>query len=128
MKESNLIQRCVFRDDDVKFPDLEKEFEPNLINSTVYIISMALQVATFAINYKVSRMILSYLVNDQIQSPQLPRLSKEYHLILGTSVYGINKRESTSDDKLGGHLLIHCIPSFGLEFRFMRTIWNCAIS
>ena len=28
-----------------EFPDLEKDFEPNLLNSTVYIISMFLQVS-----------------------------------------------------------------------------------
>lgn len=37
---------------DTPFPDLDKEFEPNILNSTVYIISMALQVSTIAVNYR----------------------------------------------------------------------------
>ncbi|CRL01594.1 CLUMA_CG014432, isoform A [Clunio marinus] len=32
--------------------DKEAEFEPNIINSTVYLICMGLQVSTFAVNYK----------------------------------------------------------------------------
>ena len=35
-----------------QFPDLESEFKPSILNSTVYIISVALQVSTFAVNYK----------------------------------------------------------------------------
>lgn len=37
-----------------KLVDFKSEFKPSLLNSTVYIISISLQVATFAVNYKVS--------------------------------------------------------------------------
>jgi manganese-transporting P-type ATPase len=32
--------------------DKDTEFQPNIINSTVYLICMGLQVSTFAVNYK----------------------------------------------------------------------------
>ena len=35
------------------FVDLEKEFEENVLNSAVYLISVAMQISNFAINYKV---------------------------------------------------------------------------
>merc|ERR1719290_438898 len=47
-----LVQQAYLREPREEFPDLEKEFEPNLLNSTVYIISMFLQVLTFGINYR----------------------------------------------------------------------------
>ena len=37
--------------------DLEAKFEPNILNTTVYIISMSLQVSTFAVNYKVGDLL-----------------------------------------------------------------------
>ena len=32
--------------------DLEKEFEPNTLNSVVYLVDMGMQVSTFAVNYR----------------------------------------------------------------------------
>lgn len=48
----------IYREGKVKlYIDMDAEekqkFEPNIINSTVYIICLALQVSTFAVNYKV---------------------------------------------------------------------------
>ena len=43
-----------------EFPDLEKEFAPNLLNSTVYIISMFLQVGSTAGHPSLVR-LLSFL-------------------------------------------------------------------
>lgn len=36
------------------FVDLEKEFEENVLNSAVYLISVGMQISNFAVNYKVS--------------------------------------------------------------------------
>ncbi len=46
----NLVSPSV---SDEEFVDLEKDFEKNELNSAVYLISMAMQISNFAVNYKV---------------------------------------------------------------------------
>ncbi|XP_071948299.1 endoplasmic reticulum transmembrane helix translocase-like [Antedon mediterranea] len=47
-----LVQEAKSRSPKEDKINLEKDFEPNILNSTVYIISMSLQLSTFAVNYK----------------------------------------------------------------------------
>ncbi|XP_017888488.1 manganese-transporting ATPase 13A1 [Ceratina calcarata] len=48
------------------FTDEEEPFEPNLLNSTVYIIAMAIQIYTFAINYRGHPYMESLLQNRSL--------------------------------------------------------------
>jgi cation-transporting ATPase 13A1 len=43
-----------------EFADLEAEFTPNLVNSCVYIMSVTLQIATFAVNYQVRNFTIKF--------------------------------------------------------------------
>ncbi|XP_076043398.1 endoplasmic reticulum transmembrane helix translocase [Oratosquilla oratoria] len=66
-----------------KAPDLDKEFEPSLLNSTVYIISMTLQISTFAINYRGHPYMESLMENKALLYSLLGSGSVVFALALG---------------------------------------------
>ena len=57
-----LQEFCLCRSEEV---DLEKEFEQNELNSAVYLISIAMQISNFAVNYKVC-IYLAYITVQKV--------------------------------------------------------------
>jgi cation-transporting ATPase 13A1 len=67
-----------------KFVKLDKDFEPSLVNSTVYIISLSLQVSTFAINHKGHPFMESLKENKALLYSIIFSASAAIALALGT--------------------------------------------
>ena len=60
--------------------DEKKPFEPNLLNSSIYIISICFQINTFAVNYKVFQKRIYILLKKFIEI--------NFLFFLGSSIYG----------------------------------------
>lgn len=78
-----------------QFVDLESEFKPSLLNSTVYVISISLQVSTFAVNYKVSNSMKLINVHIILKGNNEIDFNILLFLLKGTSVYGKFERKQT---------------------------------
>ncbi|CAF3962733.1 unnamed protein product [Adineta steineri] len=79
-----------------EFADLEAEFTPNLVNSTVYIMSITLQIATFAVNYQgypfmeslrsnkplLYSIIFSFSLVISLIFNLLPQLTEQFQIVL----------------------------------------------
>ncbi|KAI1289846.1 Endoplasmic reticulum transmembrane helix translocase [Halotydeus destructor] len=66
-----------------EFADLDAVFKPSLLNSTVYVISVALQVSTFAVNYKGHPFMESLLQNRPLMWSIVSSLSAVFCLVTG---------------------------------------------
>ncbi|KAK6055586.1 putative P-type ATPase [Cooperia oncophora] len=65
--------------------DLEAKFTPNILNTSVYIISMALQVCTFAVNYRGRPFMESLLENKAMLYSVLLSGASVFMLAMGAS-------------------------------------------
>ncbi|CAB3406055.1 unnamed protein product [Caenorhabditis bovis] len=104
--------------------DLEAKFTPNILNSTVYVISMALQVCTFAVNYRGRPFMESLFENKAMLYSIMFSGSAVFMLATGASEDLMKQFELvTLPDELRNKLVM-CVSSDLIACYFIDRILN----
>ncbi|ETN69903.1 P-type ATPase protein [Necator americanus] len=98
--------------------DLEAKFSPNILNTSVYIISMALQVCTFAVNYRGRPFMESLLENKAMLYSILISGSSVFMLAVGASDEAMQQFELVVLPPELRNILVYCV-SFDLVACYM---------
>ncbi|KAJ1362973.1 putative manganese-transporting ATPase catp-8 [Parelaphostrongylus tenuis] len=101
--------------------NLEAKFTPNVLNTSVYIISMALQVCTFAVNYRGRPFMESLLENRAMLYSLLISGASVFTLALGASKDVMNQFELVALPSELRNILVYCV-SFDLVGCYMILV------
>ncbi|EYC39599.1 hypothetical protein Y032_0649g1113, partial [Ancylostoma ceylanicum] len=89
--------------------DLEAKFTPNVLNTSVYIISMALQVCTFAVNYRGRPFMESLIENKAMLYSILISGSSVFMLAVGASADAMQQFELVILPQELRNILVYCV-------------------
>uniref|UniRef100_A0A158P6R6 Cation-transporting ATPase n=1 Tax=Angiostrongylus cantonensis TaxID=6313 RepID=A0A158P6R6_ANGCA len=98
--------------------NLESKFTPSVLNTSVYIISMALQICTFAVNYRGRPFMESLLENRAMLYSLLISGSSVFMLALGASEEVMHQFELVALPSELRNVLVYCV-SFDLVACYM---------
>jgi cation-transporting ATPase 13A1 len=108
---------------DEEFVDLEKEFEQNELNSAVYLISMAMQISNFAVNYKGHPFMASLLENKPLLYSLLATTTVLFLLATGfMPELGVFLEISPFTDEFRRKLLVVLVADFLASYALDRIL------